>query len=443
MKQCGKSPHGRASARGFTLVELMVALTGGLLISVFVFMMASQGSKFYQQEARMSNATIGVMNGFQRLRADIARAGFLASPNVTRDPLLCSGRTDAEGWTDARKSLREMGGVRIIEGGSRDAEDLSEDVAAFWDGNTLRPDQLILAGAFGSTDQFPAAEIGQPNAAGQPNVWRVHLQPNSAAMARLGYRTDGNQSEAERLALVQAAFMPDSAQRVLRIQDRKGAHHYGVIGAVGMATLAASGEQTPFIDLTGEVVLKQESRTTACGLQGLNVGATVDVVNFVRYGLKRLDDAERYPEFTAIYADEIEGTHEEMRSELVREELDVAGDLIAGSTELVAEYAVDLKFTVSALTAAGAIEEVSDADDIAAYAGDPRAGGARPDRIRSVHARLAVRSREADREAKITSGVPDGLYRVGLGANGTRPFARVRTLQADIALRNHLRANWP
>ena len=41
------------------------------------------------------------------------------------------------------------------------------------------------------------------------------------------------------------------------------------------------------------------------------------------------------------------------------------------------------------------------------------------------------------------AGVPDGLYRVGMGANGTTPFARVRTLQADIALRNHLRANWP
>lgn len=447
MRTSSRTRANVARARGFTLVELMIALTGGLLISVFVFMMASQGSKFYQQEARISNATIGVMNGFQRLRADIARAGFLASPNVTRDPLVCSGQTAAEGWTTAQRSLHEMGGVRIAPGGSRTVA--TGALGTFWDANGLNPDQLILAGAFSSTDQFPAAEIGQPNAAGAPNVWRVYLQPNSPAMARLGYRTDGTQSEADRLALVQAAFRPDALPRVLRILDKKGSHHYAVIGAVGMATLAGSGQQTPYIDLTAAVVLKQESRATACGLQGLNVGATVNVVNFIRYGLQSLNSVQEYPEFAAVYADEVADTYEESRAELVREELDVTGIPIPGTRELVAEYAVDLKFSLSVLTNAGALQEVAEGTQgIATYAGNPRpgAGNARPHRIRSVHARLAVRSREADRDANIdleAANLPaGGLYRVGLGTNGAGPFARVRTLQADIALRNHLRGTW-
>ncbi|HEY6726923.1 MAG TPA: hypothetical protein VI197_22980, partial [Polyangiaceae bacterium] len=364
-----------------------------------------------------------------------------------RDPLVCSGQTAAEGWTNAQRSLREMGGVRIVPGGSRTAADGDDGLATFWKDNKLNPDQLILAGAFSSTDQFPAAEIGRPNAAGAPNVWRVYLQPNSPAMARLGYRTDGTQSEAARLALVQAAFTPDGAARVLRILDRKGSHHYAVIGSVGMGTLAGDGQQTPYIDLTGAVILQQESRTTACGLQGLNVGATVNVVNFVRYSLKRLDDPQTYPQFAAVYADEVPGTHEESRAELVREELDVTGTAITDTTELVAEYAVDLKFSVSQLTTTGTLVEIAEGDDgIDAAAGNPRAGGgnARPDRIRSVHARLAVRSREADRDANIdleAANLPvGGLYRVALGANATGPYARVRTLQADIALRNHMRA---
>ena len=441
-----RRPAKRARSRGFTLVELMVALTGGLVISVFVFMMASQGSKFYQQEARISNATIGVMNGFQRLRGDIARAGFLASPNVARDRVVCSGKTAAEGWTEARKSLREMGGVRIAVGGSRGTDEsdegVSAELAAFWDANNLNPDQLILAGSFSSTDQFPAAEIGQPNPAGQPNVWHVYLQPNSPAMARLGYRTDGTQTPAAQLALVQQAFDPDGAERVLRILDRKGNHHYAVIDSVAMGTLPSSGAQVPYILLTDDVVLKQESRTTACGLQGLNVGATVNVVNFVRYGLRNLNDADAYPEFAAIYADETEGSYEETRAELVREELDVAGTPIPGTLELVAEYAVDLKFSLSILEATGLTELAEGAPEIAQIAGDPLVNG-RPDQIRSVHARLAVRSREADRDQNVNLAATDlplnGLYRVGLGDQGGAPFARVRTLQADIALRNHMR----
>lgn len=448
MKLCARRRTEFVGARGFTLVELMVALTGGLLISVFVFMMASQGSKFYQQEARISNATIGVMNGFQRLRTDIARAGFLASPNVVQDSVVCSDKSAAEGWTQAVSSLREMGGVRINVGGSRtpeEEEEVGTKLATFWDANHLSPDQLILAGAFSSTDQFPAAEIAQPNPAGAPNVWRVHLQPNSPAMARLGYRTDGSQTSAEQLALIQAAFAPDTAARVLRILDKKGSHHYAVIDTVGLAPTVSTGQAAPFIELLGNVALRQESRTSKCGLQGLNVGATVNVVNFIRYGLKSLNNPQVYPEFAALYTDEVEGTHEETRAELVREELDVAGTPIPGTSELVAEYAVDLKFSLSVLSGGALLEIPEDSETLAAYAGDPQVA-ARPDRIRSVHARLAVRSREADRDGNVNAanaGIPVGLYRVGFGADGTAPFARVRTLQADIALRNHMRLTGP
>lgn len=440
-----RTPNQCCNSRGFTLVELMVALTGGLFLSVFVFMMASQGSKFYQEEARISNATIGVMNGFQRLRADIARAGFLASANVVTDPLVCSGQSAGEGWTQARPLLREMAGIRINVGGSLADDDVSDDLEAFWENNDLNPDQIIIAGSFTSSDEFPAAKIAQPNPAGQPNVWRIHLQPNSPAMARLGYRTDGSQSDETRLALVQSVFTPDDGTRVLRILDKKGSHHFGIIDTVGLETADGTGAQAPYIDLTGGVILKQDSRTSKCGLQGFNVGATVNVVNFIRYGLKRLDSAEDYPEYAAVYSDEVAGTYEETRAELVREELNVNGTPIAGTTELVAEYAVDLKFGISVLSNNTLVQLAEGNSNIPQYAGDPLTAGANagPGLIRSVHARLAVRSREGDREADIdadASGIPRGLYRVSLGADDAPPFARVRTLQADIALRNHMGA---
>ena len=89
MTACAAARRGNA---GFTLVELMVALTGGLFISLAVFALSRDSGRFYQSETRLANATVGGMLGFERLRTDIARAGFLISPNAVRDPRLCGSR---------------------------------------------------------------------------------------------------------------------------------------------------------------------------------------------------------------------------------------------------------------------------------------------------------------------------------------------------------------
>jgi hypothetical protein len=54
--------------------------------------------------------------------------------------------------------------------------------------------------------------------------------------------------------------------------------------------------------------------------------------------------------------------------------------------------------------------------------------------------RLAVRSREPDREANTVAGGFRFGLNVGGGSGG--PFARVRTLQADVMLNNNSNATW-
>ena len=47
-----------SSQCGFTLVELMVAMTGGLFMSLIVFALARDGARFYQRESRVADATM-------------------------------------------------------------------------------------------------------------------------------------------------------------------------------------------------------------------------------------------------------------------------------------------------------------------------------------------------------------------------------------------------
>jgi hypothetical protein len=146
------------------------------------------------------------------------------------------------------------------------------------------------------------------------------------------------------------------------------------------------------------------------------------------------------------------------RTELIREELDFAGAQINGTEEIVAEYAVDLQFGITVASTISQINGVFDqggltthapgSSQIANFAGNPGTigTGIGPQNIRSIRARLSIRSREPDREGDVLTGtavgVAPGFYRIGLGPSGAAPFARVRTAQADIALRNQLGVMW-
>jgi hypothetical protein len=139
------------------------------------------------------------------------------------------------------------------------------------------------------------------------------------------------------------------------------------------------------------------------------------------------------------------------RRELVRVEIDSDGNEMADSLELVAEYAIDLKFGLTVVsgfaTPATATSPGIDPAVIQFPIGDARnyeytyepsssspVNDKAPHRIRSVRARLAVRSREADRAASVsapTTAPPGTLFRYSIGADAG--FARVRTLSPTSA----------
>lgn len=401
----------RPCARGFTLVELMVAMTGGFLVAVTVFTLARDGAHFYQNESRVANATFSTVVGFQRLRHDLARAGFLSTPNIQRDDALCGS---AAAW-GLPTGMGQMQSVRITQGGSLGSPTLL--------GNNLRPDAILLSGSYGSSDLFPVNTV-EPGAGG----YAVYLQPNSGPMSRTGYLTATDPK-----AALAAVF---ATGRGLRILDKTGRTHYGAITDV-----VASPQ--PYVQLSDApaLVFRVASGTTQCGLHANDVGVLASVVNFVHYEVRKATGTQF---LDTLYAPSFTQPSDTDRTELVREELDTAGLPIEGTEEVVAEYAVDLRFGLTWVTSSNGLDanafETADFDDarVGSYSNYDPAQAVGPANLRSVRVRLGLRSRSADRPEAMPVSAPLGVFRIGLGAAGTAPFARVRTLQADIALRNQM-----
>lgn len=406
----------RQHAAGFTLVELLVALTGGLFLSMVVFALARDTSRFYQRETRLANATLAGVVGFERLRADIARAGFLTTPNILKDPRVCSRPNSDANWPEALKTLTA---IRLIKSTTAPSQTLAA--------NGVVPMKLVLSGSYSAIDEFPIRSV-VPTGTG----YQVNLQVNTGPLRRLSYQLGEADSDVETTqeAILKSVFMP---KRIVRIVDKSGYQHFGVIDSVVPGS-------DPAVILAPIPALEFRGATDfQCGLKGLESGATINVVNIIQYELGSLRDVDGYkPLYDASTA-----PFDDDRTELIRTELDANGEPLEGTTpELVAEYAVDLAFGFTAWGVNGATTELTTIPpdgDFSQFFPDPPAVGD-VQRLRAVRARLSVRSREGDRPV----GIDDrpGLYRVGLGADGGAPFARVRTFQADIALHNFGRTEW-
>lgn len=404
----------RGTERAFTLIELMVAMVGGMFVSIAVFTLAKHSSAFSLRQARIADATLQSVVGFERMKADIARAGFLSTPNLRRDPNLCGNPADPlyPAWLGRLASvfIEPIPPLQLSTEASR---------------NGLTPNHIVLSGSYASPDQFVARAIVQ----GNPT--QVFLVPDSLGMANIGYPDN---PVANTLARV------FGAGRALRVVDDAGGVQFGTIAAV-------TGGANPSITLAAAPPLQFRSGSAGqCGVRGHGKNV-VNVVNIVNYDIRSLDDAAVHPTFVHMFRGG--PTYEATRRELIREELDVTGTPIAGTLELIAEYAVDLGFSIFIADSVTNPLSRLDGGDVTNFAGNPTvlAAGAGPQLIRAVHAWLSVRSQEADRTTDlslVTTAPGPNLLRISVNPDdGTRPpFARLRTVQSTIPLNNQARITW-
>ena len=217
------SPHhaaSRSEQAGFTLVELMVAMTGGLFLSIVVFALSRDATRFYQQESRAANATLSGVAGFERLSNDISRAGHLATPNINADPRVCN---------------RPGTGFPLLE----TLRAVTIDTTHAWLDSTevgaagIAPMAINLAGALDVTEELTTTQVG-PNASGGYDVF---MRRDTPAAARLGIVDNDANAVANRQILL-SIFMPGNVGRAVRIAQQDGMEQYGVVSAVPVGTSA-------------------------------------------------------------------------------------------------------------------------------------------------------------------------------------------------------------
>jgi hypothetical protein len=400
--------------RAFTLVELMVAMVAGMFVAIAVFTLAKHASGFAMRQSRVADATLQSVIGFERLKADIARAGFLGSPNAASDPNVCRGATTDPSYP---AWLLRLASVYI-----EPATGVSTESTL----NGLAPRSIVLAGSYASPDQFVARNITQDT----PPV--VYLQRNTLGMANIGY------TDLDGAAALGRVFRTD---RALRIIDDAGGVQFARIASVqGGANPSITLAATPGVQFRATSVDR-------CGVRG-HGNDSVNVVDFVRYDIRNLN-TPAHPTLSGMFRGG--PSYEATRRELVRVEQDVNGVEDASTLELIAEYAVDLDFSLFVASSGGGPLTRLAGANVATFAGNVQglAVGNGPQLIRAVHAWLSVRSQEADRDntlTPLTSSAPGpNLLRISVNpTDGTAPpFARVRTLQSTIPLPNQASATWP
>jgi hypothetical protein len=412
-KRPNRSSTAALRGRGFTLAEVVVALSAGVLVSIATLILARNATRFFQHEARISAAQLAVTLGLNRLTTDLQRASFLAAPTHSQglDPKLCQ-----EGGA-VPATIRNWTGIAIrVRGSELDHPgELAQGAKAE---NDLHPDSIIIGGSLATTERFRISDA---------SLLQVTLQ-NDEAIARL--RTTAQNGAQTLLAALQPIFV---SGRFLRIQPPDGGSVYGIIRGVNAVGPAPNEVVTITLDPSLPLVIKGINGKT-CGLNGLGGGARASVVYRVQYDIRSLQGDPNYNRlvsFDPVIAAAISG--EDTRTELVRVELDENGAEKPGSLELISELAVDLKLGVTKLKANTGLNPT-----VTTYPFEAPDVATTPELIRAVQVRLSTRTRVPDREVPLG---PAGSqpYRFAVKDGPLTPrFARMRTLYANVTLPNQV-----
>jgi prepilin-type N-terminal cleavage/methylation domain-containing protein len=372
--------HRRA---GFTLLELMVALTIGAMVVTAVFALGGGASHHFQEQQRVGQLQRAVRMAMDRFRRDAARAGFGMVP-----------ATGAPGvFTCPTPSLpRPLQGVGFTDGAGND-QLLRR---AF---NNVSADEIVFTGNFETSDRYLVRGIDGAGA-------RIFVQTDWLAFRR---------SFGRDLTGFTDTFAPG---RMVHLEARNGSHFF-----LDIASSFISGDGS-----TASITVDQPIGAANPCLEGLGEGATVSPVSQVRYRVQEVDAADAL----AVRIAAVTGQN----TQLVREEINLATGAVV-DTLPVLDFVVDfnIDFVLDSNLTPG------NPPQIAVAGGDTVDLSINAWRVRGIIASLTARSPEQDARfpwpdewvGGRPTGAPLNRYQAVAGVPGA---SRVRGLTTEIQMPN-------
>ncbi len=462
------SARARARARAFTLVELTVALVAGLIVALGIVSLSREATRTFNEETRSSAAESALRTAVDRLRADIARAGYMSTGDILSDPMIAHapGAANLASLTNNNfNGLKMLAALTLVDGGSVTQNSLG---LSSIQSPALNPDILYIGGNMTTADQFDVQSILPATGGCQ----QILLSTTSPALYRVLTAGLGGAQASQELANVFAPVTGNgaTAQFMARLVDDTGHTQYLATCARADVAGVSNGQPFVWIDSTDTPILTAAQTKGLGGISGYASGkAWINPVQLVRWEItSTAKEATSQPQFSAGIGSIVSsGQTDPNKYDLMRSFVDVSGNVVTATSEIVAEYAVDLDFAFTVdkslvgLTQPNivtyAFEDTTNnnwAPDLSALtsatASPPVNIGAQ--RIRSVRFRLVTRTALPDRTANV--GVPNQygsetyIYRYCTpppGAttqnctinDGTPRWARARTVTSEVALSNN------
>ncbi|MEM9190034.1 MAG: prepilin-type N-terminal cleavage/methylation domain-containing protein [Myxococcota bacterium] len=367
---------------GFTLVELLIALTAGLIAVTSIYFVSAASSKHFSEQQKVAQTQTQLRMAMEQIRRDVSRAGFLGMPDSLNESFC--------GTPPVR-----LRGIEMFD-------DDSTGELAHNSLNNVSVDRLLLTGNYATSDGYSV----DGDIRGQSSI---RLQNGIAGAADQAFRRSffNQATAAYDTALFDAVF---TNNRLLHIRLHNGSHFLSRITGTNAGASSVTVSPAP----SGECL-------------GSTSGAILAPISQIEYVLVDSGDAAVAALGTGSL---VPGADPEV---LLRRELDFAGNVVAGSERIVAEYVVEFDVDIVTDTGgAGAAPIWATLNDGAAEnALSVDASDARLARIR-----LSVRTPTEDsRFPFVARGVNAPLTSYDLTAD-TDGAARVRTLTTDVQLSN-------
>lgn len=448
-------------ARGFTLVELMVSLVAGVIIAIAVIGLARAATTSFYEQARLTAVEQSVRNASNRLRYDLTRVSFMGTGNIhlATTPGVPYGHQVASqfavpGGAGGRYPNRStnLQGIRVLVQGSMTDTAVNALAAT---PNFTQPDAIEIGGNMTTDDWYIGRwdNTGGGTCGGGTFIARSVADPATERLL-------GDDTTAQ--ANVSNAFTPGPATNryFARVVDSLNCQHF--VEVQGATAPNATGFTLNLCNAAdGMSLLPPGSARPGCGAIP-NTDETLRISPFhrVRWRVAKNTNAQLEPNVNIAPVD--------TTLMLYRDFLNSEGNIVPELTQVVAEYAVDLKFGIAVDTRTPTTNP-NDPNTVTVFdldsdttgvggngnidswtrpasasvptLGNPVQPG--PQRVRSVKFRVSTRASMPDRNRPLTL-IPSSPYisRYCVDMPACTKFARVRSIVSEVPLLNQARMTY-